>query len=280
MASESDLSEEGLIQSSVLNWAKYWDDSTSNRTITDSESLSAKLKRFLSRSGGVELAYRIVKQELGSLNGKLILEAGCGAADNSLRLAESGGEFVLLDTSISALKFARRRAEAQGADAFPVQGSIFHLPFEDGAFDHTFNVGVLDHFTPKYRLLAAVEMLRVVGSQAKIIIITNDARSIIHPIAMKHAKKMGTWRFGFKEAILSLKKELEENLNSVLISEYSRGFISQFEFLHYFLPQKGIFRSIAFKIYYLLTFPLNFMNRFPGQYLITVIEKTVNRNYS
>ncbi|NQS97296.1 MAG: class I SAM-dependent methyltransferase [candidate division Zixibacteria bacterium] len=274
MADEPNLNEKELTQASALIWERYWNDFSANRTISDPKSFSTRLKRFFSRSGGVELAYRIIKQELGSLNGKLILEAGCGVADNSLRLAESGGEFILFDTSISALKFARRRSEAQGADAFPVQGSIFHLPFKEYVFDRAFNVGVLDHFTPEYRKLSVREMLRVVDNKSKLVIVTNDARSIIHPIAMKHAKKKGTWRFGFKDAVSSLKDELGEDFDSAFIKEYSRGFISQFEFLHYFLPQKGIFRSIAFKIYYLLTFPLNLLNRIPGQYLVTVIEKS------
>ena len=299
MADEPNLNEKELTQSSALIWERYWNDSSANRTISDPKSFSTRLKRFLTRSGGVELAYRIIKQELGSLNGKLILEAGCGIADNSLRLAESGGEFILLDTSISALKFARRRAKSQNAAAFPVQGSIFHLPFKEYVFDRAFNVGVLDHFTPDYRKSAVKEMLRVINHQAnhlhlndpnlkptapspqptaysqnKLVIVTNDARSIIHPIAMKHAKKKGTWRFGFKDAVSSLKGELGEDFDSAFIKEYSRGFISQFEFLQYFLPQKGIIRSIAFEIFYLLTFPLNFLNRFPGQYLVTVIEKS------
>ena len=113
----------------------------------------------------------------------------------------------------------------------------------------------------------------MIKSKARIIVITNDARSLVHHRAMRHAKSKGIWTFGFKDAIYSLKESLQNLSTAEDVREYSRGFLSQFEFLHYFLPQNELCKRLFFRFFYLLTFPFKFINRLPGHYLVTVIYK-------
>jgi ubiquinone/menaquinone biosynthesis C-methylase UbiE len=228
-------------------------------------------QRFLRRCGGVELAWRLVRKEIGKSGGLRILEAGCGTGELSLRLARLGNSMILIDTSRSALECARKASQGN-AQATLVQASLFNLPFKPGVFDRTFNVGVLDHFSAEGRREALGEMLRVLRGDGCAVVLTNDARSFIHPIAMRHAIKKGRWPFGFKDALTSLRNEL--NLPPDLIArEYTRGFISQFEFLHYFLPENRTIRKIFSRVFFAVTLPFSFLNRLPGQYVVTVIDK-------
>ncbi len=272
--------EAKLALSAEQNWSKYWDRVTEESPAPPGFGLFARLKRFLRRSGGLELAYHIIRKETGNPRGKMILEAGCGTGEISLRLAAQGNKLMMLDTSISALNYSKAQAEALGVPAFIIKGSIFHLPFKNDVFDFAFNIGVLDHFGPKHRDIAMEQMLSTIKPQARTVILTNDARSWIHSIAMNAARKKGIWHYGAKDAIRSLKYSFNSQTYELSFREYSRGFISQFEFLHYCIPEVKSLKWLFFRLFYILTFPLWFLNYFPGQYLISVIDKksTVQSN--
>ena len=262
-----------LVKAAADNWERHWSNAGERKNIPFRHTQLDRIRRFFKRAGGGELIYRIIRRELGKPTGRIILEAGSGSGDISLRLAESGNNIVLLDTSISALKDCKERASTMGVSAYPVNGSILSLPFKKGVFDSVFSVGVLDHFGPLHRSAAIGEMLRVSRYRTPIVIATNDARSIIHPRAMKHAIKTGRWRYGFKDALYSLRDFVANIPNCCVVREYSRGFVSQFEFLHYYLPWRGFRRWLFFRLFFLLTFPFNFLNRLPGHFLISVLEK-------
>jgi ubiquinone/menaquinone biosynthesis C-methylase UbiE len=191
-----------------------------------------------------------------------------------LRMALGGNRVVLIDTSASGLAHAMRRARALRMDAHPLRASVFHLPFGTAAFDGVFNAGVLDHFGPDYRRMALKEMIRVTEKDRRIAVLTNDARSLVHPRAMKYAQRKGTWPHGYKAALRSLRAEAKSADPKCRVKEISRGFISQFEFLRYYLPPESFAVRLFFWLFFVISFPLSFLNYFPGQYLVTIIEKS------
>lgn len=265
--------EKELARQAASNWAKFWDEVVEQAPSQRTGEFLSRLKRFLRRSGGLELAFRIVRSELGKPARQNILEAGCGTGEMSRRLAQSGNRLFMLDTSRTAVSFCRTQAETLGLSVNVIQGSIFNLPFKDESFEAVFNVGVLDHFGPEYRRTGVVEVTRTLKHHGKATILTNSTRSIIHPIAMKWALRRGRWPFGFKDAVESLKNPLMDKIGDVSVREYGRGFLSQFEFLHYCLPGGIRIKKLFLGVFYLITFPLAFINRFPGQYLVTIIAK-------
>ena len=71
---------------------------------------------------------------LGDVEGRDVLELGCGAAQWSLALAEDGARAVGVDLSGEQLRHAR-----EAGDGLPLaQGSAEELPFQDGVFDLVF----------------------------------------------------------------------------------------------------------------------------------------------
>jgi ubiquinone/menaquinone biosynthesis C-methylase UbiE len=270
--------EKELARQAALNWAKFWDEIVEQVPSHRTGGFLSRLRRFLRRAGGLELAFRIVRSELGKSARQNILEAGCGTGEMSLRFAQSSNRLFMLDTSRTAVSFCRAQAEVLGLSVNVILGSILNLPFKAESFDAVFNVGVLDHFGPEYRGTAVVEVTRILKRRGKAAILTNSSRSIIHPIAMKWALKRGRWPFGFKDAVESLKNPLMDKIDDVSVREYGRGFLSQFEFLHYCLPQGFRIKKLFLGLFYLITLPWTFTNRFPGQYLVTIIEKNRKDN--
>ncbi|MBL7190598.1 class I SAM-dependent methyltransferase [bacterium] len=269
------INETALIKATRDNWDSHWKSEASvlNKR---RNSFIIKLTRFLKRAGGGELLYRIIKKEVDRAGGRLVLEAGCGSGDVSLRLAENGIRTVLLDTSFTAVNQARERAVDNSLEIFAVNSSIFHIPFKDDIFDACFNSGVVDHFGPEYRSKAVSEVVRITRETGRIIILTNDIKSLVHAKAMSFAQRHNCWRYGFKDAVKSLSDILIHIPHSKLIKEYSRGFISQFEFLHYYLPG-GLLKWLFFRLFFIFSLPFNFLNRIPGHFLVTIIEKQIRR---
>lgn len=79
--------------------------------------------------------------------GASVLDAGCGDARHSLRLARAGLNVTAVDFSDFAAQDARERIEAAGmaASVTVEQADLTQLNFADGKFDAVFCIGVLMH---------------------------------------------------------------------------------------------------------------------------------------
>ncbi len=75
---------------------------------------------------------------LGDVEGKDVLELGCGAAQWSIALARRGARPVGLDLSEAQLGHARRVMRETGIRVPLVHASGEHVPFADGSFDIVF----------------------------------------------------------------------------------------------------------------------------------------------
>jgi SAM-dependent methyltransferase len=81
--------------------------------------------------------------EKDGLNGKWVLDVGCGSGRFSEIALEAGANVVALDysTAVDASKENLKRFKKFHV----VQGDIYSLPFEFGVFDYVFSLGVLQH---------------------------------------------------------------------------------------------------------------------------------------
>lgn len=92
-----------------------------------------------------------------------VLDVGCGSGRHCHYLAKRGFESVGIDVSYSALKTARRTAEASGlSQALFAQASVDGLSFADAAFDAAISYGGVLSFLHNDQLPQAVaEISRV-----------------------------------------------------------------------------------------------------------------------
>lgn len=108
------------------------------RTQLDTETRHRSRDAFLRRTGFTP----------ANLEGKLVLDVGCGSGRYSDIAGRFGGNVVGIDLSL-AVEAAHRNLRERDNTAF-LQADIFSLPFAESTFDFIFSIGVLHH-TPDTR---------------------------------------------------------------------------------------------------------------------------------
>lgn len=101
------------------------------------------------------------------LEGKVVLDAGCGMGRFSLVSSSFGAKMVLAVDASDAVEAARENARGW-EDVHVIQGDIHHLPFRcgpDAQIDFAFSIGVLHHLDdPEAGFRALVTHLQRGGS--------------------------------------------------------------------------------------------------------------------
>lgn len=108
--------------------------------------------------------WRVFRGLMGDLRGGRVLEVGCGRGSMGAFFADAGFETHLLDTSLDALRIARRNFEEDGLAGVPLCGDALALPYRDGSFDAVVSIGLLEHFADvEPPLLEQLRVLRKGG---------------------------------------------------------------------------------------------------------------------
>lgn len=145
-------------------------DARRNRRAWDSDSDEYQKEHDKTISGRKAMAWglwRITEdklQVLGNVEGKRILELGCGAAQWSISLAQAGAHPVGMDNSSRQLLHAAKAADKAGARVPLVQAAAEFLPFLDASFDTVFcDYGAMSFADPDLTVPEAARVLRPGG---------------------------------------------------------------------------------------------------------------------
>jgi ubiquinone/menaquinone biosynthesis C-methylase UbiE len=84
---------------------------------------------------------------LGDVQGRRIVDFGCGSGANSILLTNRGAHVWGVDISEDLLRLARRRLEVNNrhGEATFIAGSAHDLPFPDSSIDVVFGIAILHH---------------------------------------------------------------------------------------------------------------------------------------
>jgi ubiquinone/menaquinone biosynthesis C-methylase UbiE len=137
-----------------------------------SDYLNPELDQFY------DLAFADILKVVGAKPSQRILDAGCGYAYHTVRLARSGASITAVDFSSAALEAANRTLERAGlVDRVELkQADLTSLPFADSSFDFVVSWGVLMHI-PKLEA-ALRELARVLKPGGILVLCENNAASL------------------------------------------------------------------------------------------------------
>jgi ubiquinone/menaquinone biosynthesis C-methylase UbiE len=114
------------------------------------------------------LEQQLLFEMLGSVNGKALLDVGCGDGDLALELARRGAVVTGLDANPAMLTAARRRGDILGISPRFIEGDAGRLPFEDATFDLVVAVTLLCFVRDAEQ--AVTEMGRVLKPGGRLVI--------------------------------------------------------------------------------------------------------------
>jgi SAM-dependent methyltransferase len=174
---------------------------------------------------------------LGGVEGRSILEVGCGRGATLLEFARRGANVVGLDYSEEALVVCRAH-EARGGIAGRatfVNGDATKLPFRAESFDFVFSVGLLEHFQDPRTILA--EQQRVLRTGGYLLVQVPQKYSLYTGLK-KMLIRLGKWPYGGWETEFS-DREIsglvsEAGLEPKYIYGYGSFFLAAVR--HSFLP--------------------------------------------
>lgn len=146
-------------------------DSAQNRRFWDevSDEYQADHGEFLAKRGGMAWGiWQIPESDVrmqGDVEGRDVLELGCGAAQWSIALAQRGARPVGLDLSERQLQHAKRLMTQAGVSFPLVHASAESVPLPDSSFDLVFcDWGALAFADPESTLPEAWRLLRPGGA--------------------------------------------------------------------------------------------------------------------
>ena len=149
---------------------------------------------------------------LGGVEGRSILEVGCGRGATLLEFARRGANVVGLDYSEEALAVCRRAESQNGiaGQARFVHGDATNLPFPAESFDFVFSVGLVEHFQDPAAILA--EQHRVLRPGGYLLVQVPQKYSLYTGLK-KVMIRLGRWPYGGWET------EFSDQEISALVSE-------------------------------------------------------------
>jgi ubiquinone/menaquinone biosynthesis C-methylase UbiE len=138
----------------------------------ESNYLNPDLDRFY------DLAFADIVRTVGAKPGSTILDAGCGYAYHTVRLARSGASITAVDFSEAALRIAGQTLAKAGIEKTVElqQADLTALPFADNSFDFVVSWGVLMHI-PELEA-ALTQLARVLKPGGVLVLCENNARSL------------------------------------------------------------------------------------------------------
>ena len=97
------------------------------------------------------------------LDGKVVLDAGCGMG-RYLRIAAESSASLIVGLDLSQAVVAARELTAGLPSVAVVRGDLLRLPFAAASFDQIYSLGVLDHTPdPREAFLALARLLKPGG---------------------------------------------------------------------------------------------------------------------
>jgi len=144
--------------------ARYWLD------IYQSAGLDAEIyRRRLTRS----IAWI---DQLGLPDGYAALDAGCGAGDLSIALADRGATVTATDLSTAMTGITHDRLSATSAPGWVLHADAHHLPFPDGVFNLVAALGLLPWVRSPAQVVS--ELARVTQAGGHVVLSFDNAHRL------------------------------------------------------------------------------------------------------
>jgi 2-polyprenyl-3-methyl-5-hydroxy-6-metoxy-1,4-benzoquinol methylase len=108
------------------------------------------------------------------LQGRRVLEIGCGMGLHSLELARRGAEVHAVDLTDVAVEATRERMKEYGVDAKVQCADAESLPYDDQTFDFVWSWGVIHHSARTARIVREIARVMKTSGETRIMVYNRE----------------------------------------------------------------------------------------------------------
>jgi ubiquinone/menaquinone biosynthesis C-methylase UbiE len=152
---------------------RYWNDHVMGTQFLEGEGIEIASEEYFEQLHPImfrhEYLLPLITEEAEELNGRKLLEVGCGMGFDAIEWIKRGVEVTAIDIAPSAIKMARQHFAIVEQQANLGVGSALNLPFPDNTFDAIYSRGVLHMTGDTPRAIA--EVYRVVKPGGRVIVV-------------------------------------------------------------------------------------------------------------
>lgn len=130
--------------------------------------------------------------QLHALQGKRVLEIGCGMGYHAELLTRAGANLTTIDLSPTSISATRRRFELRSLKAEIRPMDAEQLEFDDGSFDAVWSWGVIHHSSRTAVCLREIRRVLKPGGSAGIMVYSLDSTAAY--VALMRSYVLGFWR--------------------------------------------------------------------------------------
>ncbi len=200
--------------------AQYWGKRIKNYDL-ETAVLSLSFPSYLNNAYA-NWESTILKNKIGSVKNKTVLDIGCGGGRNSIPLAKMGAKVTGIDISPQMLDFARKNAKKNkcSKNTIFINSSAWETGLPSKNFDKVLLLGVLEHLPEEYRELTIKEAKRLLKKNGFLYIVINNKNSFFLKSVQKWKKpkqKISGYYSGLMnpKLIIAFMKSLKFNIVSI-----------------------------------------------------------------
>lgn len=206
---------------------------------------------------------------LGDLNGKKVIDIGCGTGGFSILLAKLGAFVEGCDISPKAIEIAKMKAEINKVSdvvKFKVN-SFYNLEYDSSSFDFAIGQNVLHHLQDKKDAVSPLHRILKKGGKAVFFEPFSGSRwldrlRLLFPVAIQDVKKI-TWLDRLRLLFSSSVNDTEDRpLKYSDLNDFYNNFEITYREFHIFSRLDRIFQSQAI-IHFLGMLDLFLLSRLP-----------------
>src|SRR3989339_710039 len=130
--------------------------------------------------------FDLILKHLDSIQGKTVLDLGCGDGALTSFICQKGAKVIGLDNQELGLKFAKEFLKSQGLEAELILASVYETTLPDGSVDFVVASEVIEHVAEPNKLLKEAKRVLKPGGA---IIISTPYRLTEKPMDSNHYKE-------------------------------------------------------------------------------------------
>jgi len=134
---------------------------------------------------------------LGEMQGKTVLNIGCGAGTESLCLAHAGAQCIAMDITNEAAEATNNLLEKVGG-GFGIQGDARFIPLFDSSVDYVYSSGVLHHSSDIEKSVAEIHRVLKPGGTAYVMLYAKWSITFLQEKLLRRTGEMA-WETGSRK---------------------------------------------------------------------------------